>query len=85
MTAPVEPAEKKPWAFPFLMARHARTMLDLRFVHDRLDGVILHCDDLGRDERLGAVVLAAERLHDIGGTGDEHLERPIGRECRSNA
>ena len=60
--APVEPAEKKPSASPARIGAHG------------LCGVLGHADDLGGDERLGAVVRLAERHHDVLVTRDQDAQ-----------
>ena len=47
----------------------------LALAHDRLDGIVLHGDDIGSVQRLGATgVLGAERVDDLGGSASKHRE-----------
>ena len=50
-----------------------------------LGGVLVHGDDLGGHEGAGALVGGGERLDDVGGAGDEHLELGVVRERRGDA
>ena len=55
---------------------------DARFAlgHDRLDGVVLHADDIGCDERLNPVVRLRERLYKLLRTARKYDQVVIGRQ-----
>ena len=80
MTAPVDPAEKNPPACPFFDRAATEDDRGLAARHDRGDGVVLHGDDLGCDQRLGALVRRAELGDDLLGARDDDLKVRIGLE-----
>ena len=72
MTAPVEPAEKKPRAAAENDRRSA-------LLHHGGDGVVRHFDNFRRDERTSAIMSIAKRRHDLIGPRNEHLQLGVGR------
>lgn len=83
--APVEPAEKKPWAWPSLTRRQPTTMELSFFLRTACAGWLGHLDDLGGNLRTAACVLRSERLDHVGGTAKHHGKPLVGGKRRRHA
>ncbi len=81
ITAPVLPAEKNASALPSLTSLapdHDRRVLLGSY---RRDGVLVHLDDLGADDRLNALsVLSSEGLDHLGRSREHDAESGVFRE-----